>query len=171
MTRLPASAPPTETYYPPTGFFFSLQTVDPGGGTAGSSAKLDMAFQEASGLSVEISTESYAEGGLNGYRHRLPAAPKYPDLVLKRGYVAQSLPLYRWCEETLQQGFARRIQPKLLVLQLLSPDPNTGLTGVVRQWDFYGAWPIKWSISDFNASKNEVLIETLTFSYRYFSAS
>lgn len=171
MTRLPAAAPPTETYYPPPGLYFSLQTVDPSGAVSGNAPKLDMAFREASGLSVEIETESFAEGGLNGYRHRLPSAPKYPDLVLKRGYVSRSLPLYQWCEETLQQGFARRIKPKVLVLQLLAPDPETGVTGVVRQWDFCGAWPIKWALGEFNSSKNEVLVETLTFAYRYFSAS
>ncbi len=42
-------------------------------------------FTEASGLSAEVETFSYNEGGRNDYIHKLPTRMKHPNLVLKRG--------------------------------------------------------------------------------------
>ncbi len=163
---MPDPTSSNQPYYPPPGFYFRVQTAGSGG------AKLDMAFQDASGLSVEIEPETVAEGGLNTYRHRLPTTPKYGDLVLKRGYVSQSLPLFQWCQKTIQGGFAQPIQPKVLSLQLLAPGASdTAPPAIVRQWSFYGAWPTKWSLSEFGAMKNEILIESLQFAYRYFQSN
>jgi phage tail-like protein len=157
-----------EPYYPPTGFYFRVQAA--GGSAAGGTAKLDMSFQDASGLSVEMEPETVPEGGLNTYRHRLPTAPKYGDLVLKRGFVTQSLPLFQWCKQTLQGGLAKPVQPKTLSLQLLAP-AATGSPSIVRQWSFYGAWPTKWTLSEFGSNKSEAVIETLQFAYRYFDSN
>lgn len=164
--------PASQEYYPPSGFYFSVQTVDQTGKAISGGAKLDMAFQDASGLSVEMEPETQAEGGLNTYKHRLPVAPKYGDLVLKRGFVTQSLPLFQWCKTTIQGGFAKPIQPKTLALQLLSPGETANATPtILRQWSFYGAWPTKWNVSDFGSNKTETVIETLQFTYRYFTSS
>lgn len=156
-----------ETYYPPSGFYFRVQFAD-GGGDA-STNKLDMAFQDASGLTVEMEPETVAEGGLNTYRHRLPVAAKYGDLVLKRGFVTTATPLFTWCRQTIQGGLAKPVQPRNLTLQLLDAGTDSGGTArVMRQWSFYGAWPTKWSLSEFAAQKNEVLVETLQFAFRTF---
>ena len=162
---MPDSA--TGEYYPPSGFYFRVQLANARGGAAGT-AKLDMAFQDASGLSVEMEPETVAEGGLNNYRHRLPVAAKYGDLVLKRGLVTDTLPLFTWCQTTLQAGLAKPIQPKNLSLQLLGPGSGKGGPKILCQWSFFGAWPTKWNLSDFDSTKNEVVIETLQFAYRYF---
>ena len=42
-------------------------------------------FSEVSGLSGELETLSYNEGGRNDRVHRLPTRMKHPNLVLKRG--------------------------------------------------------------------------------------
>ncbi len=163
--------PATEEYYPPSGFYFRVQTVDPATGQAvAGGAKLDMAFQDASGLSVEMEPETISEGGLNTYRHRVPVAPKYGDLVLKRGLVTKSLPLYQWCKSTIQGGLAKPIQPKTLAVQLLAPG-DTADPSILRQWTLYGAWPSKWSVSDFGSNRNDTVIETLQFIYRYFTTN
>ena len=47
----------------------------------------DNRFQEVTGLSAEVSTEEFREGGLNEYAHRMPTGAKYGNLVLKRGFV------------------------------------------------------------------------------------
>lgn len=162
----------SQPYYPPPGFYFRVQTADSGGKISAGGAKLDMSFQDASGISVEIEPETVAEGGLNTYRHRLPTAAKYGDLVLKRGYVTPSLPLFQWCQKTIQGGLAQPIVPKVLALQLLAPGATADATPtIVRQWSFYGAWPTKWSLSEFGSMKNDILIETLQFAYRYFSSN
>lgn len=156
----------SQTYYPPSGFYFRVQFA--GGGDPGAT-RLDMAFQDASGLTVDMEPETVAEGGLNTYRHRLPVAAKYGDLVLKRGFVTSTAPLFTWCQQTLQAGLAKQIQPRNLTLQLLSPATQAGGNAqITQQWSFYGAWPTKWSLSEFNAQKNEVLLETLQFAFRYF---
>ena len=160
----------TAQYYPPSGFFFRLQTVDSSGQAIAGGAKLDMAFEDASGLSVEMEAETVAEGGLNTYRHRLPVQPKYGDLVMKRGFVTQSLPLYQWCKATIQGGLSKPIQPKTLAVQLLSPTSGDADPTILRQWTFFGAWPSKWNVSDFGSNKNDVVIETLQFAYRYFTS-
>ena len=38
-----------------------------------------------------------------------------------------------------------------------------------RSWGFVNAWPVSWQVEAFNASKNEVAIEKLEFSYQYLS--
>lgn len=166
-------------YYPPSGFYFRLQL-----GGAGGTDPVDSAFQEASGLAVEIEPETVAEGGVNSHRHQLPTPARFEDLVLKRGYVTTSHPLYAWCRETLLGEFARPIVVRTLSLQLLAPKAHVAQLGapasafesggtdgpeILQQWNFVGAWPRKWSVADFSAQRNEVLIETLQFSYRYFT--
>ena len=42
-------------------------------------------FMEVSGLSAEIETMTYNEGGKNDAVHKLPTRMKHPNLVLKRG--------------------------------------------------------------------------------------
>ena len=41
-------------------------------------------FQDVSGLSFEIETETFVEGGENRFEYKLPKRIKYPNLVLKR---------------------------------------------------------------------------------------
>ena len=163
--------PPTTTtdvYRPPGAFYFRVQTVGSTGQPVAGGAKLDMSFQDATGMSVEMEPETVVEGGLNTYRHRLPTTAKYGDLVLKRGYVTQSLPLYQWCQKTIQAGLSQPIQPKTLALQLLAPADDEASPTILKQWNFYGAWPKKWSVSALNSTKSEVVIETLQFAFRYF---
>ena len=42
-------------------------------------------FTEVSGLSVEMGTEEFVEGGENRFIQKYPTRAKYPELVLKRG--------------------------------------------------------------------------------------
>lgn len=170
---------PSGVYYPPPGFYFRVEIHDlpavaaptAAGGTGVASGEDDAAFQDASGLSVEMAPEEIPEGGQNGFRHRVPTVPKYADLVLKRGYVYRALPLFKWCEATLQGGLAERIKPKTLTLKLLNPRTSPVEQGeILRQWTFLQAWPTKWELSEFGATKNDVLIETLQFAHRGFTA-
>lgn len=170
MAKAVAPGTADDDNYPPPGFFFRVQTIGDNGQAVPGGAKLDMAFQDAAGMSVEISPEAVAEGGLNTYQHKLPTAPKYTDLVLKRGFVRKSLPLYQWCKATIQGGFSKPIQTKTLAVQLLAPSSSGSDPAIVRQWTFYGAWPTKWAVSDFASNKDEIVIETLQFAYRYFAA-
>ncbi len=154
-------------YLPPAAFYFKVQLQ-------GDSAKNDAAFREASGISVELQTETYAEGGVNDSEHRLPTYPRYSNLVLKRGLVVQSLPLFQWCQKTIQSNYASPIVPKTVVVTLLNattdgPTPANGAP--LRTWTLYGAWPTKWAISALESQRNDVVVETLEFAYDHFTVS
>src|SRR3954451_19545975 len=60
-------------------------------------------FSECSGLSMEVATEDYHEGGENRFVHKLPSNGQQPNLVLKRGMTTSS-ELWAWFAEYLDTG-------------------------------------------------------------------
>ena len=149
---------PLSGYYPPTGYHFSVAF---GFLAAGN----DTRFQEVGGLTQELDMEEVVEGGENRFVHRLPKRSKYPNLVLKRGVLLDSM-LIAWLRHAFQSlevmpGVA---EPTTITVTLLNEQHlPAGLT-----YSFIRAWPVKWTVSDFNAQQNTVLVETLEFSYNYF---
>ncbi len=143
------------TYYPPSGFHF-LVVFDT------SRSVFDTAFQSVSGLSVEYDVETYKEGGENRFEHKLPGRTKYSDLVLKRGFVVAGSELFMWCMRAFND---RQFEPANVVVSLLNEQHVP-----LKTWNVVHAWPKKWSVSDFNANENGVVIETLELSFRYFNA-
>lgn len=138
--------------YPPSSFYFRVVFERSSGIT-------DVAFQEVSGISSEIDVESVVEGGENRYVHQLPKGVKHPKLVLKRGVAKKNSPLVQWCQSVLEQ-FQIPICPKALQVNLLD-----GRRVPIRSWDIVGAYPVKWEVGNLESTKNEVLIETIEFSY------
>lgn len=143
-------------YYPPVGFHFSVKFIGLPGGEA------DMRFSEVSGLSAEIVTEDVPEGGENRFIQRYPVRSKYPDLVLKRGLLVNS-GIRDWIDQALADMV---ITPVNVHVALLNPDHQ-----ILMGWDFVNAWPVKWSLSDLNASNNAIVIESLSLAYQYFRAN
>lgn len=139
-------------YYPPVGFHFSVQF-------AFSDSTDDIRFQSVSGLSVEYETEKVIEGGENRFIHELPVRTQYSTLVLKRGFLIDS-PVYDWCVDAFEN---RNFEPSDLQVILLNEEHEP-----LKTWSVVRAWPKKWSVSDFNAEENSLVIETLELSYRYF---
>ena len=142
--------------YPPVSFYFQLSF-------SGSSGKADTSFKEVSGISMEMGIEEITEGGINGYKHRVPTTVKYSNLVLKRGFVPKNSDVARWCQETLEGGLEETIETKNIIVSLLDENDSP-----LKSWSFVNAWPVKWAISDFNSMNNEIAIETLEFAYSYF---
>ena len=140
-------------YYPPVGFHFKVEFKDIGNGN-------DIRFQAVSGLSVEYDTESYKEGGENRFEHKLPVRTKYPDLSLKRGMLTDSA-VISWCLDAFQN---RSFAPALIHIKLLNENHEP-----LKTWHVHNAWPKKWAVSDFNAQENAIVVETLDFSYSYFT--
>ncbi|MDJ0768465.1 MAG: phage tail protein [Ilumatobacter sp.] len=125
----------------------------------GQSDDVDARFQEVSGLSAEVGVEEFREGGLNEYVHRLPTGAKYGNLVLKRGIVASS-GLSDWCRKAIEEFV---FDPRDVEVSLLDEAHEPILT-----WTFTGAYPLKWSVSTFNAQQNALAIESLELAYRKF---
>lgn len=143
-------------YYPPVGFYFQVQFD-------GIRTTLDNAFQEASGLAVEWELEEIREGGQNMYKHKLPTVLKYSNLVLKRGFVSSNSALATWCNTSLATDLSTPIQPRDVLLSLLNSQGTP-----LAAWSFLEAWPVKWSMSNFNAQESALAIETLEFAYSHF---
>jgi phage tail-like protein len=107
-------------------------------------------FSECTGISVEIETKEYMEGGANDFVHKLPTRVKYPNIVLKRGITH---------EEALLQWFMEsRYTPKRrdMTISLFGPG-----TKIVRSWVFMNAYPVKWTGPNLNANSNSVAVEQL----------
>ena len=137
-----------KTYYPPSGFFFTVSF--PGGG------KLDASFQEVDGLTMEMETEKIERGGESDRSYQVPKGVKYSNLVLNRGIVISDSPFAKWCFDSMQSGFMNKIETKTISVKLLDPnDSSKNLAG----WVFYNAYPVKWSISKFNAKQAEILFQ------------
>lgn len=139
--------------YPPVGFHFSVEFPDL------DSQNVDAQFQSVSGLTVEMVMEEIAEGGENRFKHKFPVKTKYPNLVLKRGLVIGSA-LIDWCKDALENF---EVDPRNITVKLLNEEHEP-----LQTWNVVHAYPVKWSVDDFNAQESKVVIETLELSYQYF---
>ncbi len=107
-------------------------------------------FRECTGISVEIETKDYMEGGSNDFVHKLPTRVKYPNIVLKRGVTHEDA-LLKWFWDSRQA-----VQRREMTITLLGPG-----TKPVRTWAFLNAYPVKWTGPNLNASSNQIAVETL----------
>lgn len=142
--------------YPPVRFYFSL-------GFSDDSAAAEASFQEVSGLVAESGADATGEGGQNRYQCPVPATSNYGNLVLKRGLLPKSVALAAWVRTTLCSNLSEPIQPKQVLLKL-----RNGQGQPLAFWSFENTWPVKWSVSDFNAQEGIIAIETLELSYTTF---
>jgi phage tail-like protein len=122
----------------------------------------DTSFQDISGIATEIQTEAIEEGGLNSYTHIVPKSAKHGNLVLKRGIAGIDSKLVDWCKTTLEGDLGTLISPKTIQVALLNPAGQ-----VAFMWQFNKAWPVKWSVDNFNSTKNEIVVESMEFAYSY----
>jgi phage tail-like protein len=107
-------------------------------------------YTEVSGLSAEIETLSYNEGGRNDSVVKLPTRMKHPNLVLKRG-VTTVKDLQQWCLESFMGPERKEITLTMYNQQLQK----------VRAWSFKNAYPVKWTGPQFNSSQNTVATEAI----------
>lgn len=118
-----------------------------------------VAFSEVSGLEISVDTITYKEsqvasGKVGPNIMYMPGNPKPLTITLKKGFVvAKSVPvLYNWLKSTE----LNRIEKKDITVHLCDEKGES----VVR-WKVIDAFPTKLSAPGFNASSNEVAIETM----------
>jgi phage tail-like protein len=118
-------------------------------------------FKSVSGLSYEAEVVEVREGGVNDTTFKLVGPMKWKNLVLKQGFVAlqpqQESTLLDWREKWMTGEEMTRATGKIILL-------DTALNEMAT-WTFFRGWPIKWEISEFDASKNELSIETLEIAH------
>ena len=113
-------------------------------------------FTECSGLDSTIESTDYREGGENTTVRKLPGKTTYSDIVLKWGATA-STDLWDWHSQAAK-GNVQRKNGSIVLFDLANAKE-------VARWNFIQAWPMKWEGPSFNATGNEVAIETLTIAH------
>ena len=141
--------------YPPVGFHFSV-----GFGFLNQGAEnKDVHFSEVSGISSELGVENYDEAGESRYTHRLPGKPKYGNLSLKRGLLADSA-LILWFRNAIENF---EVETTNVTVTLLNSNHEP-----LSAWEFVNCWPQKWSVDAFNAQQSQVVVESIDLVYAYF---
>ncbi len=113
-------------------------------------------FKSVSGLRYETEIVPVREGGANDTTFNLIGATKWSPLVLKQGFTNSSA-LLKWREEWIRGNKMTRLSGTIIQL-------DTALTAKA-QWQFFRGWPSKWEISEFDATKSELAIETLEIAH------
>jgi phage tail-like protein len=116
-------------------------------------------FKSVSGLKYELETVPVREGGNNATTYQLIGGAKWSNLVLKTGYVAASAKngLLAWRNEWLNGRGGRRLSGTISIL-------DTALK-VQTAWSWTRGIPVKWEISELDASKSELAIETVEIAH------
>ena len=116
----------------------------------------DLFFKSVSGLSYETDVLPVTEGGNNATTFMLPNTTKWANIVLKQGFTASSAVL-QWREGWITGKARGRVSGTIALL-------DTALQTQVS-WQFYRGWPCKWSLSELDATKSELAIETLEIAH------
>jgi phage tail-like protein len=112
------------------------------------------AFLRVKGISREVRHESYREGGVNEYEHKLLTQVSYPVIVLERGIVLDDL--WKWAQDAADGEATRR------TLQVRLQDERGKNTWA---WQIQDALPVKWTSSDLDATSSQVVMETLELAH------
>jgi phage tail-like protein len=107
-------------------------------------------FASCTGLQVEYEVLEYAEGGENGFVHKLRGATHYANLVLSRG-VTNETGLLDWLFDF--QDLGKRPTVTISLVDEMSK--------VVRSWGFSCAFPVRWTGPTLAEDTAEVATETL----------
>ncbi len=117
-------------------------------------------FSEVSGLQIEMETEFYREGGVNGFVHTFPKGIKYQPLVLKRG-ITDSNDLWNWYK-CVMDGIISRKGVTVVLMDSLGKDK--------KRWTFWGAYPIKWTGPELKASSSAIAFESIEMVHQGFDS-
>lgn len=112
-------------------------------------------FRECAGIDSAQDPIEYREGNDSLTVHKLPSLNKYSNLTLKWG-TTDDAELWDWRKKAID-GKVERKNGSIVLL-------NDAGEEKVR-WNFIEGWPTKWTGPSFNATGNEVAIETLEIAH------
>lgn len=107
-------------------------------------------FTRVKGLARETKFESFREGGVNDFDHKLASATTYPPLVLEHGLADKTL--WNWHRAVSEGDITRR------KISIILKDERGN---EAWRWHADGAFPVKWSVSDLDAANSQVTVETV----------
>jgi phage tail-like protein len=144
----------------PRSFFhrYAFNAEIPGIGSA--------AFSSVGEISVEAAIVSHSEGGAL-VPYKAPGRLTFSDVQLERG-ATRDRDLYDWFLEVANAAAGRglvnfRYKRSVDIVQL-DRDGST-----LRRWTLFNAWPSKFVAGEWDNDSDEVLIESVTLTYDYFT--
>jgi phage tail-like protein len=112
-------------------------------------------FRECSGLDSDQAPVEYREGDEAPTARKLPGLVRYSNISLRRG-ITDDGELWEWRQKAATGNVERRNGSIVLL------DGN----GEEKwRWNFREGWPTKWTGPSFNATSNEVAIESLDIAH------
>jgi phage tail-like protein len=111
-------------------------------------------FTRVKGLVRDIKYESYREGGVVEYEHKLITQVSYPVLILERGLALDDL--WQWAL-AVADGEVKR---KTIRIRLRDEANEKAWA-----WQIQHALPVKWSASDLDAQSSPVVMESLELAH------
>ena len=109
-------------------------------------------FSEVSGLDASIDPIEYREGNMKTETPmRVAGLRKYSNVTLKKGVITGKA-FYDW----IVIGLTGEVKQKEVVITLVDEKYEK-----VLAWHITKAWPTKYTAPDFNATSNEIAIESL----------
>lgn len=121
----------------------------------------NVSFSEVSGLNVSTTAIEYREGSDPQYTTlKMPGLRKYNNVTLKRGTMAKDNGFFAWFDKINNNTVERRS----VNIMLLDENHKAVVT-----WALNNAFPVKYDAGSLNASKGEVLIESVELAYESFT--
>ncbi len=139
----------TDTENPYTQFNFEVH-VD-GDAVAG--------FSEISGITMQLDTVEYQEGGVNNHVHSLPGTMAHADLVMQRG-MTEDATFWTWVQDVMSGKISR----KDVVIKLQEGFQGESVWG----WEFTNAYPTMWQGPDLISANDRMAIESIELTYEQF---
>jgi phage tail-like protein len=99
----------------------------------------------------------YREGTHPPTMRKIPGLIKYGNVTLKWG-LTDSMDLYNW-RKKIEDGQTSSSRKNMAIV-LIDEQGNEK-----SRWEFSNAWPTKYDAVDFNATANEIAIETMEIAH------
>jgi phage tail-like protein len=108
-------------------------------------------FKQCSGLDSTQSAGEYREGTDPLTKRKIPGLNSYSNITLQRG-ITNNDELWKW-RQSLMQGTADRREISIVLMD------DKGVEKI--RWNLSNCWPLSWKAPDFDATNDDVAIETL----------
>lgn len=161
-TKIEAPLAASDSIWPIPNYQFGLQIND-----------ITVAlFQNISGISISREVEPLSVGGENYFGREFPGHISYGHLTLEAG-LSHSKFFWEWMKNGEYIGRAYSYPITLVQRRPTPPDSSSSdVFEVIKRWDFFGAFPVSWKISDLGIENSDnIVLESLEVSFDYFELS
>jgi phage tail-like protein len=126
-------------------------------------------FQNVKGMSVNRSVDPLTVGGENNFGREFPGHVSFGHITFEVGLSSSDF-FWKWMSAGDLDGYALAREFSLVQVRPNPDAEGSDIFQVVKTWDFFGAFPVSWKISDLAISNStNIVIETLELSFDYFT--